>query len=286
MRSLLRRSLRTLMPALPMRGRHRLVDTLGTRLAPAGGVEPTDMNGIILHIDHRLSVCRRMYYGVYEMPFVHFMQRALKAGDTFIDLGANIGYITAFAHGCVGPTGKVIACEPSPTCTDRFRTDNPHLPDGVHWVQAAVMDRDGTFPFCDTPRVISHGFGRVLHGAPRPGETVHEVRAVTVDSLLEEHGVEHVHCLKIDVEGCERIVLSGAKDLFARHAVDHVLVETSNTTASEHEETRHIFAFMRDHDMVPYLPDAHGYLHPFVQDLRDDFRLDILWRAKRLGEGR
>lgn len=37
----------------------------------------------------------------------------------------------------------------------------------------------------------------------------HVIHAVTLDSLLEEHGLEEIHFLKIDVEGAEPAVLAG-----------------------------------------------------------------------------
>ncbi len=284
MRAFLRSILRRTMPLLPMRGRHRLADQLGQWLMPEPSSQVFSLNGFYLPLDHALPVCRHMYYGVYEMPFVDFLQRTLREGDVFVDLGANIGYITAQVHGMVGERGRVIACEASPTCNALVKQHNTPFPPGVIWREAAVMDRDGTFPFCDTPRVISHGFGRVLHGGVREGETVTEVRAITVDTLLKEAGVAHVHALKVDVEGCERIALLGAKELLSRGAVDHIMVETTNVTPSEKEETKAIFALLRQHGMAPFEPDADGRLRPFQRDMDRDFRVDVVWRATRLSE--
>ena len=55
---------------------------------------------------------RYMYTGSYEIETYLALKKFLKPGDTFIDIGGNIGYITALAAGIVGKTGEVHAFEP------------------------------------------------------------------------------------------------------------------------------------------------------------------------------
>ncbi len=49
---------------------------------------------------------------LYEPHVSAMLQRQLARGDTFLDVGANIGYFTMMAAQLVGPQGKVIAIEP------------------------------------------------------------------------------------------------------------------------------------------------------------------------------
>src|SRR5215469_2694758 len=50
--------------------------------------------------------------GICEPEVVCAMERIVRAGDTVIDGGANIGFFTIYLAQLVGPTGKVIAIEP------------------------------------------------------------------------------------------------------------------------------------------------------------------------------
>jgi tRNA A58 N-methylase Trm61 len=50
--------------------------------------------------------------GDYEPHVVEAIQKRLKSGNTFIDIGANLGFISLIASSLVGPSGKVIAFEP------------------------------------------------------------------------------------------------------------------------------------------------------------------------------
>jgi len=53
-------------------------------------------------------------HGVWEPEETKFLERTLRPGMVFVDVGANIGYYTVIASGLVGSTGRVYAFEPDP----------------------------------------------------------------------------------------------------------------------------------------------------------------------------
>src|SRR3954447_9594533 len=53
-------------------------------------------------------------FGTWEPNITGYVKRALRTGDTFIDVGANIGYFSMLASKLVGPGGSVVALEASP----------------------------------------------------------------------------------------------------------------------------------------------------------------------------
>ena len=55
-----------------------------------------------------------MYFGSYAPLVINAMKRYLKPGDTFFDVGANIGYLSAIGAGLVGKIGQVHSFEPVP----------------------------------------------------------------------------------------------------------------------------------------------------------------------------
>jgi hypothetical protein len=62
------------------------------------------------------------FYGTpYEPAVTDAIATALKPGDVFIDVGANIGYFTVLAAHLVGSGGRVIAFEPHEGCARRSR---------------------------------------------------------------------------------------------------------------------------------------------------------------------
>jgi FkbM family methyltransferase len=52
--------------------------------------------------------------GVWEPEETLFLQKTLRPGMVFVDVGANIGYYTVIAASLVGSAGKVFAFEPDP----------------------------------------------------------------------------------------------------------------------------------------------------------------------------
>ena len=283
MKALVRSLLRRVLPLTGLRGRHKLADRLGGWAMPDPAVEVLPINGIGIEIDHRLSTCRHMYYGIYEESFVHFLERILKPGDVVFDLGANIGYIMAVAHGLVGRSGLVAAFEPSRICHGQIMRNNPVLPDGVKLFNAAIMERSGSFPFMDTPRVISSGFSVLFHNREAgPDDQVYEVEAISIDDAAQRLNVERIACIKMDIEGAELIALKGAQRVLSSGMVDHVLVETTNMSDSVRAENERIIVLLEGHGYKPHLPDRLGHLHPWTIDLDKRFRTDIIWKRGAL----
>lgn len=274
---LLRDGLGHVLPALP--GRHGLSERLGRWLMPNPPVEVVAINGIRLALDHRLSVARHIRYGLYEQPFVRFLRLTLRPGDAFIDGGANIGYITAIAHGLVGPSGIVAAFEPSRRCLASIRAHNPSLPAGVELLPMALADRTGTFPFMDTPRAISHGFSVLFYErAAGPDDEVYEVETITIDDAMARFGIQRAACIKLDIEGAELTALRGAFAALREGRADHILVETSTLDAAGLKRAQGVDGLLRAHGYAPFLPDRAGRLRPLKRDLHQPFRADLIWK--------
>ena len=279
LKNAIRSTLRRVLPSSGMRGRHAIADHIGKWATPDPPVELVSINGVTIEIDHRLTSCRHMYYGIYEEPFLNFLRRTLVPGDVFFDLGANIGYISAVVSGLVKGSGRVIAFEPSRICYDQIMRNNPELPANVQLRNAAIMHESGTFPFMDTPRVISSGFSVLFHErTASANDNVYEVETISLDDAAEQAGIDRIACIKIDIEGAEHIAIQGAKNLLSTQRVDHLLVETTNMVDQSRVENERIVDLLVGHGYEPFLPDRKGILHPFVIDLATTFRHDIVWR--------
>src|SRR6266513_115253 len=56
----------------------------------------------------------RILFRVYEAEELRLMQKFLRPGQTIVDVGANVGYLTRFFSCATGAQGKVCAFEPNP----------------------------------------------------------------------------------------------------------------------------------------------------------------------------
>lgn len=136
---------------------------------------------------------------------IELIKAILRPGDTYIDVGANIGHLTIEAALIVGPTGSVTAFEAHPR-TAGFLRDNILLNNipNVRVAQAAVGATNGWVSFTDERSddlntVVEHG--KI------------EVPLITLDTLLADTSPT---LIKIDVEGFEKHVLLGAKSILER----------------------------------------------------------------------
>ena len=152
-----------------------------------------------------------MQKGTYEPNLVDLLHRFLREGDTFVDVGANIGYISARALGVVGTTGSVHAFEPVPRFFERLewlRRDNPRFRLTVN--QAALGATPGTADIAIT-NLANIGWNTIVPDFMSEDVVAERivVPVTTLDAYTSAHGIERIHMIKIDVEGYEFPVIRG-----------------------------------------------------------------------------
>jgi FkbM family methyltransferase len=147
------------------------------------------------------------YFGVWEPILTKWIQQRLTPGDTFVDVGANIGYFSLLASMAVGSGGSVVAIEASPTIcrqleggVERNRLSNVRI---VNAVVAADHGRQMVYLGPDTHT----GLTTVRGQAYMTPES--EIRAAPLGSLLTIDELRRARLIKIDVEGHEDAVIAG-----------------------------------------------------------------------------
>ena len=146
------------------------------------------------------------WLGNHEPETIGFVMAALRPGDVFLDVGANVGYFTLAASRRVGSAGRVIAFEPVPRNLDYLdRHVALNSLSNVEVVRAAVSDRTGSTRF-------DLGVDPSMGMVDEKGEL--EVATVTLDDVLMRAGLSP-RVVKIDVEGHEPEVLRGAAEMLA-----------------------------------------------------------------------
>lgn len=85
-----------------------------------------------------------------------------------------------------------------------------------------------------------------------------EVRLSSVDTYCKENGIEHIHLLKIDVEGHEHEVLEGAREMFDRGAIDAVTFEFGGCNIDARTFFRDFHKFFTDKQMDLYRITPRG----------------------------
>jgi hypothetical protein len=161
------------------------------------------------------SNIKKMYYGIYEFYVREALKKYLKPGGVFLDIGANVGYLTAFGMSLVGKEGTVHSFEPIPAYYERLLTLarlNPEFNFVVN--NMALGESNGQISITKH----KHGLGgsSIIPGFV-PQEHVEETFPVTIgrlDSYLEKCKISNISLIKIDTEGFELPVLLGTSGFF------------------------------------------------------------------------
>jgi len=180
--------------------------------------------------DYREYIQRNIYFlGYYEVRETRLLNQLLQPGDTFVDVGANIGWYTLLAANQVGPTGRVFAFEPSRVVFGHL-VDNVRL-SGYTCVVAerlALADRAGVVQL----RVAagrSPGTGSILQTEAAVNDATEEVETIRFDDYFRANQLESARLVKIDVEGAELMVLRGMREALERRAIQYLIIEVADS---------------------------------------------------------
>ncbi len=157
---------------------------------------------------------RAMYSGSYDIALTNLLRNELRSGDIFIDVGANVGYVSAVAASLVGRDGGVHSFEPLKPCFSRLEV-LVRLNPGYDIVV-------NNFALGETETVARIAFS--LAGDSRnatlvPGTVKAESDTVPVRRLDRYISAtirrpERIRLIKVDVEGFEFPVLLGLSEFF------------------------------------------------------------------------
>jgi FkbM family methyltransferase len=148
-----------------------------------------------------------LLFGERELEHKIMLERFLKPGMNVLDIGANIGYYALMELGLIGPSGRLVAVEPSPSNVELLRRNlalNNYSDIEVH--QVAISDQSGIKPFflsemSNLNTFHDNGTG-LLHLS---GKTV-DVRTATVPEIMSGRSLD---LIRMDVEGHEVEVING-----------------------------------------------------------------------------
>lgn len=148
-----------------------------------------------------------LLYGVFGEYETELVKNLVKPGMTVVDVGANIGYFTVIFAKLVGDTGKVYAFEPDPYNYDLLsRNIKLNNLSNVVLIPKALSNKSGKIKlFLDGTNLGNMSFA-AQNISDDGGEI--DVETITLDDYL---GGQKADFIKIDVQGAEGLVLSGAE---------------------------------------------------------------------------
>ena len=141
------------------------------------------------------------WYGTKDRWEMHHLSKFVSSGSVFIDAGASFGFYAVQIAKRVGPAGRVYAFEPNPD-TYKLLTENLAL-NGINRataVECALGGTEGRGALATRPD--NSGASTVVEGD--------SIALTTLDSFAAKHSLKRLDAIKIDVEGFEERMLTGA----------------------------------------------------------------------------
>ncbi len=222
---------------------------------------------------HAPRVARR--FTDAHWPFAPVIRALVSPGDSVVDVGANMGYITTRLADYVGASGRVYAVEPVPDtfemleCTVRALSLRQ-----VTSVHACASDQAGEV-WMAVPCYAEGGENlyesRVISETERaPDARCVQVRSVRLDELLSAAHKERLTFIKIDVEGHEAEVVRGTWEILRRYA-PALLIEVSGNPDEEGSAASGLFGILGDTGYQAYGWDGRVLRERQTGEVRVDY---------------
>ncbi len=186
-------------------------------------------NNIKINLFKSNALSKEIYRG-FELEELNFTYSILEKGDTYLDIGANIGLFSLIAADKVGEDGKVISFEPDPNTyvklLDNIRLNNFHQ---IETHNIGLSDKTTELNFYKS-ETGHDAWNSMVKNEAYGVENVIKVKACKLDEQLERIEKEKIKLVKIDVEGWEKFVVLGGKSFFKNYN-PYVMVEFTEENA-------------------------------------------------------
>ncbi len=194
-------------------------------------------NSIKLHLNLEDWIQQQIYFlGDYEKSEIDYLYSNLRKGDTFIDIGGNIGLFSLNASRIVGNEGKVISFE---AFTPNYNQFENHISinqfQNVKLEHLAIADKKGFIEILYNDTYNNVGMASSFLEEFTAKEPV---ESVNLDEYVKEKQIPKIDFIKIDIEGGEFAALQGMNEILTYYR-PKILIEINNTalkSSNHHEE--------------------------------------------------
>ncbi|MBD2310994.1 FkbM family methyltransferase [Desertifilum sp. FACHB-1129] len=214
--------------------------------------------------------------GVYDLCVTELLWRLIDPGETTLDIGANIGYMTSIMAQRVGKTGQVLCFEPHPEIYQELAENIQHWQATSGWNQiqphSLALSEAAGEGFLETSSYFESNRGTASLAAENPSTSTalqakkqgYTVQLQKLDALIDS--AQKIGVAKIDVEGHEISVLKGASRLLSQSQIRDIIFEDHQAYPSPVTELleNHRYTLFRINKgfLKPVLSQSFNH-HPF-----------------------
>ena len=169
------------------------------------------------------EVIRLLQEGHFEAKEQAFVWLYLRSGDCFLDAGAHFGLYSLLAACVTEHCADIISIEPDPDTANLLKSNLAlHGITQAEVVHAALWYEAGRLRLArEVTGLSSHNYV----GESVDGHASIDVTAIRLDELLSVRNIKRVDFAKIDTEGAELSVLSGASGAISKGYLPLLMIE-------------------------------------------------------------
>jgi FkbM family methyltransferase len=149
-----------------------------------------------------------------EPALFHFLRDTIRPGDIVLDVGAFVGIYAVLEARWSGPSGRVVAFEPTPSSAEiaRRHIEWSGAADRIQFVEAAVSDRPSRATLHQYDAESMPYVNSLVEAVDTTAHSkTQEVAVVTIDDVCRELRVTPT-VIRMDVQGAEVHALRGARE--------------------------------------------------------------------------
>ena len=200
---------------------------------------------------------RQTFVAGYRDPAVFaWLENFLMPGMTVFDVGANVGVYALFIARRIGPSGVCYAFEPNPDLR-KFLEENKksNRLENIDLNFVGTGETKSLMEFVDHRANIGQNH---IAGGGEASKATRKVPIVRLDDFVEEHAIENIDFVKMDIEGFELQALRGFKRTMER--CKKIIVHTEI-------EPRHMKRYGNSPELLMELMQGLGFIgHALTHD--------------------
>jgi FkbM family methyltransferase len=182
-----------------------------------------------------------------ERPIVGFLDKAVRSGDVFFDVGSNLGFYSLYVGPLCGKAGKVHAFEANPTLIEPLNR-SIELNNDVSNIRlnalAVGKESNKMLPLYGPERIGNSSFH--AHGWLDKSSFI-SVPVVSLDDYSTRNDVTRIDGMKIDIEGAEMEAFEGMNRIFERHPPGFIVCELMPAAVSSRADSAAFPTAIMDH---------------------------------------
>ncbi|MBU3578636.1 FkbM family methyltransferase [Polynucleobacter sp. 73C-SIWE] len=182
----------------------------------------------------------------YEEATRRVVERILKKGDIFLDLGSHIGFYALIAARIVGETGHVYAFEPTPATRDTL--DKNVIDNGLKNI--ITVESFGVSDCSKNVNFIVNSDSSECNKISQFDEGVEnliKIKTISIDKYAIINSIKKINLVKMDIEGAEYQAIIGMRKIISENPDIKLIFEYNRKIMNENGSSRvNIFNILKE----------------------------------------